>query len=101
MFKTKEMFFAARKNHKSGRLVSILLALQICLMVLLVPGSVFATEPVDLDPDPDTPPPTNGSAVFVHEEEEQDLKRSLPPGHYVITVLEEDGGHRTYEIRIR
>ena len=97
MFKTKEMFFAAQKNHKSGRLVSILLALQICLMVLLVPGSVFATEPVDLDPDPDLT--SSITTIIVNSLDEVDVD-SLEPGTYVIIVIHEDGSQDTYTIRV-
>ena len=97
MFKTKEMFFAARKNHKSGRLVSRLLALQICLLVFLAPGSVFATEPVDLDPDPDLTSST--TTIIVNSLDEVDVD-SLEPGTYVIIVIHEDGSQDTYTIRV-
>ena len=74
----------------AGRVLSLLIA---GLLALLLQSPIYATDPIDVDPDPDAP-----VTIVVQSLEEVDTD-SLPPGDYVIIVVAEDGSRETYEIR--
>ena len=63
---------------------------------LLVGGPAWATDPMDVDPDPDGAP----TLLYVEESESVDAG-SLPPGHYVVIVRIDDAPDETYELWVQ
>ncbi len=70
--------------------------LMIGLVALLIQSPIYATDPMDVDPDPDLT-----TTIIVQAAEEQDTAESLPPGHYRIIVVAKDGSTKTREIHKR
>lgn len=66
------------------------------LAALLVQGPAFATDPIDLDPDPDFAASAT-TTIVVDSPSEVDIQ-SLPPGRYLIVVVGEAGKTQTFEI---
>ena len=95
MFHKNGMVFSGRTSELSGRRTSTFLLLALCFLALLFPGAAFATDPIDLDPDPDLAAPA--TTIVVDDLESVDVG-SLPPGRYILIVLGEDGSTQTYEI---
>ena len=99
MFNHKTSVSARQLNN--ARFVSALAIIKICLVVLLVQAPAFATDPIDVDPNPD--PPTGSSAttiLYVDASEKIDVD-SLAPGHYVIIVTHDDNSQSQYEIWVQ
>ena len=99
MFNSKISVSARQKNN--ARFVSALAIIKICLIALLVQAPAFATDPVDVDPNPD-PPTSSGltTPIYVDESERVDTE-GLAPGRYLIIVTHDDNSQSQYEIWVR
>lgn len=93
----KKPFFAQTNADIQSWLTSAFLLLIFCLTLLLIPSTAYGTEPIDLDPDPDFTSPM--VTIVVQHAADLDIG-SLPPGHYLIIVIDEEGRRYSYEIRL-
>lgn len=72
---------------------------QLALVTLLASGPAWATDPIDVDPDPDGAP-SSMTVLYVDESESIDVG-SLAPGHYQVVVLGENGPEEIYELEVQ
>lgn len=86
-------FVSARRSDHARSLFTLIVVV-LCL-VALVQTPAFATDPIDVDPNPD-----HGQNLYVGDLEQVDVD-SLPPGRYVIIVTSENTSQRRYEIWVR
>ena len=85
-------------QQKNARFTSALTIVKICLVALLVQAPAFATDPIDVDPNPD-PPSSSSSMVTLYATDAEPVDvDSLLPGHYLIIVTHSDGSQSQYEI---
>lgn len=81
-------------SYKSfGRFARLRSMLKIGLVALLVQSPIYATDPIEVDPDPDI------TTTIVVEDSAEVNPESLPPGRYMIIVVDEDGSREAYEIQ--
>ena len=90
-----EVGSAITSRNSFGCLARVRPMLKIGLLALLIQSPLYATEPIDVDPDPDS------TTIVVQASEEEDTTRSLPPGRYMIIVVAEDGSTEAREIHKR
>lgn len=95
MFEKKENTCQGSRVNVPKRLASAWIVLHLCLLALLAPGWALATEPIDLDPDPDAN--VTSMTILVDDLDDLDIE-ALPPGHYIIIVLSPDGSSYTFEV---
>ena len=76
-----------RTDNEGGRFTLV-------FMALALSSPLLATDPIDVDPDPDYGPITQ---IVVESMEQVDLE-TLSPGVYWIVVVHGDGPNETYEI---
>ena len=67
--------------------------LKVGLLALLFQSPIYATDPIDVDPDPD-----HSTTIIVEASAEEETTASLPPGQYTVIVVDEDGSTETREI---
>ena len=97
MFEKSEMLSEDRTDNRTFRVAPARAALALALLAILVQGPTFATDPIDVDPDPDF---TQGTTMIVVDSTDDLDLGSLPAGHYVIVVVAEDGSQSTFEIEV-
>ncbi len=86
-----------RFGNKSPRFRPARAFFRIGLVALLVQSPVFATDPIDVDPDPDFA--STAKTIFVDSSDGLDME-SLAPGYYLIVVVGDDGSERSFEVRV-
>lgn len=87
-------------SRATGRRFRRVLALiQIGLVALLTQAPAFATDPTDADPDPDYSSSSTTTTLVFYGMDEVDVS-GLPPGHYVIIVIDENGASHTFKIYV-
>ncbi len=91
-----EVGSAVTSRNFFGRFARIQSMLKIGLVALLIQSPIYATDPIDVDPDPDST-----TTIVVQASEEEDTTESLPPGRYMIIVVAEDGSTEAREIHKR
>lgn len=67
--------------------------LKIGLLALFIQSPIYATDPIDFDPDPNST-----TTIVVQASEEEGAIKSLPPGRYMIIVVDEDGSTEVRQI---
>ena len=82
-----------RRLRKGGSSLASICTIFFVAFLFVWPA--HATDPVDVDPDPDTQTVTTPIVV---EDLSQVDPLTMPPGHYVILVVVEDGPDEIYEL---
>lgn len=91
-----EVGSAVPSRNSFGCFARVRSMLKIGLVALLIQSPIYATDPIDFDPDPDTI-----TTIIVQASEEEGSTESLPPGRYMIIVVAEDGSTETQEVHKR
>lgn len=95
MFKSKKNVAEPCVDNKTTLFRRSLALLQIGMVAMLMQSPVWATDPIDVDPDPDFA--SNPVTITIDASDQLDID-SLAPGHYLIVVIADDGSEHSFEV---
>lgn len=92
------------RNRQSRRATFGLGILKVACLTFLVQSPLFATDPTEIDPDPDyasfSTESSKATTLVVFDLDSLDIA-GLPPGRYLVVVIDENQGVRRFEIHVR